>query len=92
MQVTVEFLGSASVAAGRKSISIACPDHCRVRELIAALAQAMPHLVGRVIAESRDELIHPNVLDVGGTRVLSNPDEILDLRQNSNFAIGQLPC
>ncbi len=92
MQVTVEFLGSAYVAAGRRSISFECPDRCSVRELIAALAKAMPRLVGRVIADSREELIHPNVLDVGGLRVLANLDEVLDLTQNSSFAIGQVPC
>lgn len=92
MKVTVEFLGSAFVAAGRKSITLDVPAQCTGADLLAALAKAAPNLVGRVIAEDKRSLIWPNLLDFGGIRTIADMEEPLDLTQSTNFAIAQEPC
>lgn len=92
MQVTVRFLGSAYVAAGRKSVCLDVPRNCTGADIAAALAKAVPNLVGRVVAEDRHSLLWPNVLDVGGTHIIADFGKPLDLPPGTDLAIGQEPC
>lgn len=92
MQVTVEFLGSAFVAAGRKSVSIDVPQQCRGVDILEALAKAVPSLVGRVIEKDKRSLILPNVMDVNGVQAIADWEAPLTLAPGSTLAIGQEPC
>ena len=92
MQVTVEFLGTASVAAGRRKVSIELPATCTGRDVLKELSKAVPKLVGHVIEEDQSSLISPNVMDLNGVKVIHDYDAPLALDAQSTLAIGQSPC
>jgi len=68
-QVTVELTGPARIQAGRKQVSITMQDDATWRDVVAALARALPALEGNAITEDYD-LVWPYLLNVGGRRTV----------------------
>ncbi len=64
--VQVELFGTARFAAGRRLLTVHVPDEPQVSDVVAALADACPALVGKVIAEDGTGLLGSHVLNQNG--------------------------
>ena len=69
-KVNVELTGPARIRAGRKEVSLTVEDGVTWRDVIAALAQASPALVGEVITKDKRDLIGSYMLNLGGRRTI----------------------
>ncbi len=77
VSVTVELFGSARLLAGRREVEIEAPAPCAIRDLVSALAAAVPALVGDVVREDGAGLEESYVLNLNGARFLeSDPVEL----------------
>lgn len=74
MRVTVELFGLARYLAGVRAVSLEVPEGARLRDVTAALGQAHPQLLGRVIAPDGQGLLEPYFYARDGRTVLHNPD------------------
>ena len=63
----MELFGTARLAAGRKELSIEVVDEPGASDVVAAIAEACPVLVGSVIDETGKGLLESHVLNVNGT-------------------------
>jgi hypothetical protein len=72
--VTVELIGAARVVAGRKEISLALADGATWRDVIAALARAIPGLLGEVVAKDGRSLLGDYTFYLGGRTFVRNLD------------------
>ena len=67
LTIRVELFGTARLAAGRKELSIEVIDEPSASEVVGAIAEACPALVGSVVDESGTGLLESHVLNVNGT-------------------------
>lgn len=72
---TVELLGVAQLVAKTREVSVALPPHGTFRHLYAALAEALPALVGRVIRADRSGLVEGCACSVNGLRFVRSASE-----------------
>ncbi len=63
----VELFGTARLAAGRRELAIELIGEPKAGDIVAAIAEACPALVGNVIDESGTALLDSHVLNVNGT-------------------------
>lgn len=88
--LTVELYGLARMAAGERRVRIAVAPDATVREAIAALAEACPRLVGRIVSEDRSHFLVGYVfnhngrafMDVMDARLGAEPGDVLILMSN----------
>lgn len=69
----VEFFGMARVLAGAPSLEIG-GERLTQRELIRALAQRCPAMVGNVIEAGGEAFVAPNLLLLDGRRAVGDDD------------------
>jgi len=62
----VELFGVARLIAGRREVSLELPAQPTLAETLAALAEAVPTLVGRVIDANRSRLVQGYACNVNG--------------------------
>ena len=80
--MTIEFFGMARVLAGAPSLDIG-GERMTQRELIRALAERCPAMVGNVIDADRQAFVTPNLLLLDGRRAPADDD---------TFAAADRPC
>ena len=91
-KVTVELTGLARIHTDRKEVSIAVEDGITWRDVIAALAQASPALVGEVITEDRRDFIGSYMLNLGGRRTIHDLDGEARLEEGDRLALLAETC
>lgn len=91
-KVTVELIGPARIQAGRKEVIITVEDDATWRDVVAALAQALPVLVGQVITEDRRDLIGSYLLNVGGRRTVYDLDEKAQIEEGDLLSLLEETC
>lgn len=76
LNVTVELLGIARRATGLKEVTLELPEPASYHDLVHALAESYPALVGQVIHPQTRTLLPSFILNLGGRKVVK------DLSQN----------
>ena len=72
--VTVELYGVAHMVGRERKVRIAVAPDATIRDAIAALAEACPRLVGRIISEDRARFLVGYVFNRNGVMFLDAPD------------------
>jgi hypothetical protein len=70
----LEANGIVYVIARQREINVTVADHATWREVITALAQAAPALVGEVIAKDRRSLLGDYLINVEGAQTIQDLD------------------
>ncbi len=91
-KVTVELTGPARIQAGRKEVRITVEDDATWRDVVAALAQALPVLVGKAITADRRDLIEPYLLNLGGRRTVRDFDEKVQIEEGDLLSLLEETC
>ena len=91
-KVTVELTGPARILVGRKEVTVTAWDSATWRDVIAALAQAAPALVGEVITKDRRDLIGSYILNVGGRHTINDLDGKAMLKEGDQLALLSETC
>lgn len=91
-KVTVELTGPARIQAGRKEVGITVEDDATWRDVVAALAQALPVLVGKAITEDGRDLIGSYLLNVGGRRTVYDFDEKAHIEEGDLLSLLEETC
>ena len=91
-KVTIELTGPARILAGRKEVSITVEDGVTWRDVIAALAQISPALVGEAVTKDRRGLIGSYILNLGGRRTIHDLDAEAKLEESDHLALLVGPC
>jgi molybdopterin-guanine dinucleotide biosynthesis protein A len=69
----VELFGVARLVAKTPEVQVALPEHATVSDVLAALAEKLPVLVGRVIDNDRARLVNGYTCNVNGVDFVRNP-------------------
>lgn len=85
--VVVELAGLTRVLAGCTEMSVTIRDGATWRDVIAALACALPALVGEALAEDRRDLLGSYILNVGGRYTIQNLDDETSLEEGDRLAL-----
>ncbi len=78
IDIKVELFGIARLATGRRLVELAVPDDADPGDLVAALAQSCPELLGKVVREDGSSLLESYTFNLNGTRFVS--DQRLQLK------------
>jgi len=92
VKVTVELTGPARVSAGRKEVRLTVPDSVIWRDVVTALAQQVPVLVGKAITNDQRGLIRPYLLNLGGRYTIKDLDERVELREGDTISLLTETC
>ena len=76
INLTIEFTGLSSLIAETPETSLSIEDNETYRDVVRALAERFPGLVGILIAPDKNEFLSSNMLVIDGDLV--NPVMILD--------------
>jgi len=90
-KVTIELVGTARLSARKKEVSLAVEEDALWRDVVAALAQEVPVLVGRAITDDKDSLISPHQFYFGG-RFITNLDEKAQLKDGDRMTLLEGAC
>ena len=85
VDVSVELFGSARMLTGRRQAQIAVPSQATITDLVAALAERCPDLVGKVILEDRSGLLKSYIFNLNGTAFVS--EEPLQLKTGDTLLL-----
>jgi len=91
VRVTVELVGTARLSTGKKEVSLVIEEDALWRDVVAALAQKVPVLVGQAITEDKCSLISPHQFYFGG-RFITNLDEKAQLKDGDRIALLEGAC
>ena len=91
-KVTIELIGTARIQAGRREVSIAVCDEATWRDVVAALAAALPVLVGTAITDDRRSLVLPHLLSVGGRYTIRDLDEEVEIKEGDLLLLFEETC
>ena len=69
--ITVELFGLARIACGSRIVRVSVPEHAETAEVVTALSDAYPELVGTAIREDRADLLASYTFNLNGTRFVS---------------------
>ncbi|GEM_PF-1269218 len=72
--VILETSGVVYIMVRQREIRVTVADNATWRDVIAALAQAAPGLVGEVIAKDRRSLLGDYLINVGGAQTIQDLD------------------
>ncbi len=92
MIVTIELVGTARIHVGRKEVSITVRDEATWRDVVAALAAALPVLVGTAITEDKRALVPPHLLSLGGRHTIENFDEEVEIKEGDLLLLFEETC
>ncbi len=70
MRIRIEYLGLSRLVTQKKVEELELPSGTTFRGLIGLLSQKYPGLVGYVIQPGAQELQAPNILNVGGKKMV----------------------
>ena len=86
--VILETNGVVYIIARQREIKVTVADNATWRDVVAALAQAAPALVGDVIAKDRRSLLGDFLINVGGTQTIQDLDTAIGpLEDNMHFVL-----
>lgn len=91
-QLIVELTGPARIIAGRKEVTITVAEEATWRDVLAALARALPALVGEVISADNHDIVGPYLLNVGGRYAVRNFDEKAPLQDGDHLSLLEETC
>lgn len=74
-KVAVELIGLARRHVGQDTVTVSVQEGATWRDVIGALAEASPALVGKVVSEDGRTLLGSYVLNLGGRRSIYDLDE-----------------
>jgi molybdopterin converting factor small subunit len=83
--IRVELFGRAQLACGRRHVVLDVERHVRLVDVVAALAQACPALVGVAIDEDRATLYESYALNLNGLRFVTY--ECLDIQAGDTLLL-----
>lgn len=69
-QVKVEFSGISRMLTGQNEYQLQLAEDATIGDVIAAVAESYPALVGEVIDADRRHLIETNVFSINGQRII----------------------
>ena len=72
MHVRVELLGLSRLVTGTREVSLELPDGATYRDLVYALSEAYPGLVGNVIQADRRNLQAPNIFNLNARQMVQS--------------------
>jgi predicted RNA-binding protein with EMAP domain len=79
--VVVETSNIVYALARQREIRLALRDNATYADLVAALAQAVPALVGEVISKDKRHLVGDYLLNVGGRVSVQDLSQVADIRE-----------
>lgn len=88
----VELDGVVRILAKSKEIPLTLSGDITWRDVIAALAQSAPALVGSVITKDRRDLVGTRALNLNGEYSICNLDEIASFSDGDFVMIVEEPC
>jgi len=88
----VELDGVVRILAKSKEIPLVLSDGVTWRDVIAALAQSAPALVGSVITKDKRDLVGTRALNLNGEHSICNLDEIASFADGDFVMIVEEPC
>ena len=66
VNIRVELFGQARVLTGRREVDVELPEDAHIRDVVKALSDLCPALVGGVISEEATELMESYTLNLNG--------------------------
>ena len=72
MRVRVELLGLSRLVTGTREVSLDMPDESTYRDLVYALSEEYPGLVGNVIQADRRNLQAPNIFNLNARQMVQS--------------------
>ena len=66
VNVGVELFGQARLLADRREVEVTVPEHPHPGDVVAALADALPELVGKVIRDDGSGLLESYIFNLNG--------------------------
>ncbi len=86
--VILETSGVVYMVARQREIKVTVADNATWRDVVAALAQAAPPLVGEVIAKDRRNLLGDYLINVGGAQTIQDLDTAIGpLAENTHLLL-----
>ena len=86
--VILETNGIVYMIARQREIKVTVADNATWRDVVFALAQAAPKLVGEVIAKDRCSLLGDFLINVGGTQTIQDLDTAIGpVEDNTHFVL-----
>ena len=67
INILMELFGTARISTGRRMLELAVPEQAEISDVIEALAEICPELVGKVIMDDRSRLQESYTLNLNGT-------------------------
>jgi molybdopterin converting factor small subunit len=72
MRVRVELLGLSRLVTGTREVSLEMPGDATYRDLVYALSEQYPSLVGNVIQTDRRNLQAPNIFNLNARQMVQS--------------------
>jgi molybdopterin converting factor small subunit len=72
MRVRVELLGLSRLVTGTRELSLEMPGEATYRDLVYALSERYPGLVGNVIQSDRRSLQAPNIFNLNARQMVQS--------------------
>jgi molybdopterin converting factor small subunit len=72
MRVRVEFLGLSRLVTGAREVSLEMEGEATYRDLVHALSEKYPELVGNVIQSDRRNLQAPNIFNLNARQMVQS--------------------
>ena len=72
MRVRVEMLGLSRLVTGTREVSVEMADEATYRDLVYALSETYPALVGNVIQADRRNLQAPNIFNLNARQMVQS--------------------
>ena len=72
MQVRVELLGLSRLVTGQREVSLELDDEATYRDIVRALSEQYPALIGNVIQSDRKSLQAPNIFNLNARQMIQS--------------------
>ena len=83
--VTVEFFGTARSLSGVESMGVMVPEIAEFRDLISAIADICPNLIGSILLDDLSGLNESHILNLNGERFLGQGE--IRLKSNDSLLL-----
>ena len=85
VNVQVEFFGLARILSGRRQVELSVPEASESGDVVVALAETCPELVGGVLLEDRSGLRESYTFNLNGTSFIC--DQPMQLRTGDSILL-----
>jgi molybdopterin converting factor small subunit len=72
MQVRVELLGLSRLVTGQREVSLDLDSEATYRDIVRALSDEYPALIGNVIQSDRESLQAPNIFNLNARQMIQS--------------------